>query len=506
MKLLLDQVTQFSNDIGMKFGESKCSFMEVERGKVITSTEPIIINNVTIKPMKVGDSYKYLGQDENLGYNGPVNKERVCNEYYKRVKKIWKSELSAYNKHIAHNAFAIPVLTPTFGLLNWTKDEIEHIDIQTRKILCMTGNFHRNSDIDRLYLQRKNGGRGLKCIRTSYEARIIAAKIHLQRQSIKNKYLACVLKHEEKKLIRVGRELLESMNIEEVENSEPKLLSRTYVRELLKQKAEAFKNKPLHGYFRKKVIENEEVDQKLTEQWTNNKYISSHFEAYACAIHEQEIGTKDLINRRERKNNQQPSTDNKCRLCKYQVEDVIHVISSCSKMSSRYYLPIRHDVVAKYVYEAMRKKKNPECKIEYKGDEFIDEENGIEYWWNVAIKTAVKVRHNRPDLVVWNNETKNCFIIEFSCPADVNVTRKAAEKLENYGPLIRTLQLTYPEFKFSFIPVIIGALGTVPKNLLENIKQLNFNEKEAKNIIKAIQQRAIIGSVKICKTFLNFKP
>ena len=214
MKLLLDQVTQFSNDIGMKFGESKCSFMEVERGKVITSTEPIIINNVTIKPMKVGDSYKYLGQDENLGYNGPVNKERVCNEYYKRVKKIWKSELSAYNKHIAHNAFAIPVLTPTFGLLNWTKDEIEHIDIQTRKILCMTGNFHRNSDIDRLYLQRKNGGRGLKCIRTSYEARIIAAKIHLQRQSIKNKYLACVLKHEEKKLIRVGRELLESMNIE----------------------------------------------------------------------------------------------------------------------------------------------------------------------------------------------------------------------------------------------------------------------------------------------------
>ena len=118
----------------------------------------------------------------------------------------------------------------------------------------------------------------------------------------------------------------------------------------------------------------------------------------------------------------------------------------------------------------------------------------------------MKVRHNRPDLVVWNNETKNCFIIEFSCPADVNVTRKAAEKLENYGPLIRTLQLTYPEFKFSFIPIIIGALGTVPKNLLENIKQLNFNEKEAKNIIKAIQQRAIIGSVKICKTFLNFKP
>ena len=58
---------------------------------------------------------------------------------------------------------------------------------------------------------------------------------------------------------------------------------------------------------------------------------------------------KDLINQIEQKNNQQPSTNNKCRLCKFHVEDVTQVISSCNKMSSRYYLPIRHNVVAKYV-------------------------------------------------------------------------------------------------------------------------------------------------------------
>ena len=82
---------------------------------------------------------------------------------------------------------------------------------------------------------------------------------------------------------------------------------------------------------------------------------------------------------------------------------------------------------------------------------------------------------------------------------------KAAEKLENYGPLIRTLQLTHPNYKFSFVPTIIGALGTVPKDLYENIRQLDFNKKESNGIIKAIQQRAIIGTVKICKTFMNFK-
>ena len=252
-------------------------------------------------------------------------------------------------------------------------------------------------------------------------------------------------------------------------------------------------------------MENQDVDQKLTDQWSNNKYILSHFEGYACAIHEQEIDTKDLIYQRELKNNQQPTNDNKCRLCKIHVEDVTHIISSCNKMSSRYYLPIRHDVIAKYFYETIRRKKNPKCKIEYKGNEFIDQDSGTEYWWNVAIKTAVKVCHNRPDLVLWDIDNKNCHIIEFSCPANVNITKKAAKKIENYGPLIRTLQLTHSNYKLSFVPFIIGALGTVPKDLYENIRQLEFNKREPNDIIKAIQQRAIIGTVKICKTFINFK-
>ena len=114
-------------------------------------------------------------------------------------------------------------------------------------------------------------------------------------------------------------------------------------------------------------------------------------------------------------------------------------------MSSRYYLPIRHDVIAKCFYEAIRRKKDRKCKIVYKGNEFIDQGSGTEYWCNFGIKTAVQVRHNQPDLVIWDIENKNCHIIEFSCPADVNVTKKAAEKLENYGPLIRTLQLTHPK-------------------------------------------------------------
>ena len=75
-----------------------------------------------------------------------------------------ESELSADSKHVVHNAFVVLVLIPTCGLLNCTINEIEQTDIEMRKVLCILENFHRNFDIDRRCVQRKNGGRVLKCI------------------------------------------------------------------------------------------------------------------------------------------------------------------------------------------------------------------------------------------------------------------------------------------------------------------------------------------------------
>ena len=87
--------------------------------------------------------------------------------------------------------------------------------------------------------------------------------------------------------------------------------------------------------------------------------MTSHFEASTCAITKQKIGSKDLIHRREKLHQEPSTTDNKCRLCKKEAEDVTHILSSCSKMSSRYYLPLRH-VIAEYVYKKIRKKIKPD--------------------------------------------------------------------------------------------------------------------------------------------------
>jgi len=51
----------------------------------------------------------------------------------------------------------------------------------------------------------------------------------------------------------------------------------------------------------RKLSSNNDIDHVTSKEWLTNKYITSHFETYACAIQEGEIGTKDLIYRRDRK-------------------------------------------------------------------------------------------------------------------------------------------------------------------------------------------------------------
>ena len=163
----------------MKFRETKCAYLQIQRGRIKVISQNIKINNLNIQQVKKGESCKYLGIDENISFNDTENKEGLLTKYFKRVRKIWSSELSGYNKILSDNKCAVPVLTPTFGLLEWRIDEIDNIDKKTRQILLMTGHFHKRSDTDHFYMLRKLGGRGIKEIMTAYGCRIVSIKQHL---------------------------------------------------------------------------------------------------------------------------------------------------------------------------------------------------------------------------------------------------------------------------------------------------------------------------------------
>ena len=76
--------------------------------------------------------------------------------------------------------FAVPILTGTFRVPDWTKEEVSDVDVKTRKLLTCTGNFHGNSNVDRLYTMRENGGRGLSSIFDVFIVRLLSLVEHLK--------------------------------------------------------------------------------------------------------------------------------------------------------------------------------------------------------------------------------------------------------------------------------------------------------------------------------------
>ena len=158
----------------------------------------------------------------------------------------------------------------------------------------------------------------------------------------------------------------------------------------------------------------------------------------------------------------------------------------------------------KTVLNSHLKKYCPDKQIALSSDpEFIYKEHPREYWWNISLKAATKIPHNKPDMVIWNKETKLCSIIEFSYPLDTNISRKVNKKLEKYDPLVRNLQILYPVYKNEVAPKFIGAMSYVQKSLINYLKMIGFDERESKTLTRKQQIKSISGTIKICKTFLS---
>ena len=175
-------------------------------------------------------------------------------------------------------------------------------------------------------------------------------------------------------------------------------------------------------------------------------------------------------------------------------------------MSDNIYLHHRHDRVAKVIYEELvSQNDNEKGKLKHiDTPPTVTHIDGKEIWWNTPVKLLNKVEHNRPDLIVWNTDAKLCTIVEVCIPLDTNVTLRSTWKEELYIPLISEMSRVYKNYTFEIIAIVIGVLGTVPSSLSVSIRRLKIGEKRFKPLLRRIQRAALIGSLKVCKTFFKF--
>ena len=271
---------------------------------------------------------------------------------------------------------------------------------------------------------------------------------------------------------------------------------------LQKLKLEAWKQKSVHGYFLRKLDEiSEDADMQQTWGWLQASTLTSEVESYICSLQDQEVNTKEAQKRHERNQAIKQTMDSRCRLCKKNEENLQHILGVCPVISSNLYLNARHNPVAEVIYNEILKQNDIENHNDHPVNVLVTE--NIDLWWDQKITTPTAVAHNKPDIVIWDKHEKTCTIIDVSVPLDMNITKKAKEKRDNYISLASELQRVYREYKFRVVPIIIGALGVIPKTLKSHLSELNFQPENINYIIKTCQKKALIGSLKVVKTFMK---
>ena len=88
-------------------------------------------------------------------------KTEFVREYKRRIRLILIFKLNGKNKIPAINSWTVTILRYGSGVLEWRVDKLKELDRKTRTLLTMHKGFHPKCDVDRLYVSRKEGGRGL---------------------------------------------------------------------------------------------------------------------------------------------------------------------------------------------------------------------------------------------------------------------------------------------------------------------------------------------------------
>ena len=96
----------------------------------------------------------------------------IRKEYLRRTRKLLETKLSSRNLIKGINTWAVPLVRYSGPFLKWTREELKQMDQRTRKLITMHKALHPRDDVDRLYVSRKQGGRGLASIEDTVDASI----------------------------------------------------------------------------------------------------------------------------------------------------------------------------------------------------------------------------------------------------------------------------------------------------------------------------------------------
>ena len=470
MKSMANTLKTISEDIGMEFGLEKCAKISMKHGKVIEGGDLPLFDGVNIRELDEDEGYKYLGILQNDLAQKEDAKATVKREYFRRTRLILKTELNAGNTIRAINTWALPVMRYTAGILEWTVAELQEADRKTRKLLTMNGAFNQHGDVDRLYIDRQHGGKGLLSVEQVIREDECGLKEYVDLKQTEDSLLRCVA------------------NEGVISATETK----SEYRQRMGSKRKNWKNKIMHGQFLRQT--EDQIDQKESVRWIAEGYMKKATESLLMAAQEQALRTRKIRHAIDKAN-----VDPKCRWCGAKDETVNHLIAGCSKLAQGEY-KARHDKVATVIHWRLCKKYGIDVHRDWYKHEIqpVIENDKVKILWDMCVQTDKVIQARRPDIVVVDKLKKQVSIIDIAVPADKNVAEKEKEKITKYQDLKMEVKRLWKQKRVRVIPVVVGALGSIPKGLQHWLTELGLEDVDC----GLLQKCALFGTARILRRTL----
>ena len=434
LESLMNTVRIFSDDIRMEFGIKKCGVLVMKKGKHVRSEGIEIPSGEKIKEIDLANGYKYLGILEADGIKDKCMKENFRSE-------ILKSKSNSKNTISAINSRAVSIIRYSAGIVTWSVNELQDLDRKTRKLLTMYSMFHKKGDVDRLYIKRTEGGRGL----ISEEDCVFIERNCLY-EYIRNSQEPMLMEIQREGVVDIGAE----------KNS------------IKDKRKNNLKEKKLHNAF----FSSTEFRDVRSWDWLKRGDLKKATEGTLMAAQERAIRTRSIKHHIDRED-----ISPLCRICGEREETVAHLISECKNLAQKQYKQWRHDKITQVIHWQLCKDYNLEHAEKWYGHspQVTIENDMVEILWDMKIQTDKVLEHSRPDILVLEKDTRICKIIDVACPFDTRIIEKEREKVDHYQDLKWELKKIWQCSDAQVVPIIIEALGTVSKSFQKWLERISLD-------------------------------
>lgn len=483
MKKLIDVTAEFSKDINMQFGLDKCKTIHIIKGK-IQSGDYTVNNTDIISAMESTDLYKYLGYNQLKGLQHTTIKQTLTTEYKRRINAICKTQLSAKHLTKAINTYAIPVLTYSFGIIKWTKTDVQQIERTTRTTLTKYNNLHPKSAVERFTIKRQDGGRGVIDVHHLWQKQISSLRQFFNAKSAISDIHSAIV-HNDQNLTPLN--LADHANHLEPNNRNPQ-----------NNKIEDWKKKALHGRH-PHDLEHAHIDKIASNKWLKLGNLFPETEGFMIAIQDQVINTK---NYRKHIIKDPQITNDKCRRCHMQPETIQHITGACTTLTQTDYTH-RHNQIANIIHQKLALKHNLIQKTNTPyynySPQTILENTTHKLYYDRAILTDKTIHYNRPDITLRDKLNKTTYLIDIAVPNTHNIQKTIAEKINKYSELKDEVTRIWKQDKVYVVPIVLSTTGIIPNHLHHSIKLIDLPQ----STYIMLQKAAILNTCRIVRKFMQ---